>query len=722
MHYTLAMHVLTPLFRHPLWLVTAALALASVPGRAQNITTIINNSTGLSGLEWVGLAGDQVTIWGNGFSAVSSVKFNGFNSPMAGATTAQTITAVIPSGAANSTNVVTVTFMAGGTMQSPQNFIVPPTGPYVRGFLPHTGSPGTTVTINGTRLTGVTSVQFNGTNGVNLQKLSDIQIKIDAPANVTTGPLIVFSNAFAHVTASNFFVSPTITNFSPSFGSAGTNVTIQGRNFTGATAVQFGSLPALYTVLSSTQIVATVPSNAVTAKITVYAPAASVTTTSNFVVRPTISGFNPGFGSPGTLVTINGANLNEGTNLISGVAATNAATIFFNGVRATFYTNVSASQLTTMVPNGATTGKISVTTTNGSGTNDTLFYLPPRITGFTPATNPPGSRIMITGTNFLGATAVLFSGGVPSPSFFVTNNNILGAEVPFGFSTGPISVIAPAGTNTSVDTYFAAPQVTSFNPFSGVPGDVVQVFGNNLAGATSVRFAAPGGFTNAIILGTFAGRIDVRVPTNAMTGPISVVGPAGIGASAANFQLNYSTLEVTVADAPDPAVIGSPLAYTIQVKNLGPNPAAILVTNVLPASVTFDNSTAGSTVGGTTIANLGTVAVNSSASFIVTGVPTTPGVSVTNLTTASSGPLPSYSPTTTITHIEFPAMLKIQFYPPTSLLLSWPTNVSGYALQYRTNLAEGTWSVVPTPPIVDNGTNTVTELMFDAARYYRLKR
>jgi hypothetical protein len=716
MQYTLAMHVLTPLFRHPLWLVTAALALSSVPVRAQNITTIINNSSGLNGMEWLGLAGDQVTIWGNSFTTVTAVRFNGVLSPVFGATTTQTINAVIPAGAANSTNVVTVTFMGGGTIQSPQNFIVPPTGPYVRGFLPHTGSPGTTVTINGTRLTGVTSVQFNGTNGVNLQKLSDIQIKIDAPATVTTGPLIVFSNAFAHVTASNFFVTPTITNFSPTFGRAGTNVTIQGRNFTGATAVQFGLLPASYTVQSSTQIVATVPANALTAKITVFAPAGSVTTTSNFVVRPTISGFNPTFGPPGTAVTITGANLNEG----SGGGGT--PQVFFNGIASTIVTNVSFGQVTAVVPNSATTGMISVTTTNGSGTNAALFYLPSNITGITPNTNPPGSRIMITGVNFLGTSAVIFSNQIPSPSFFVTNNTTLGVEVPFGITTGPIRVVTPAGTNVSASLYYAPPQVTGFNPLSGLPGDSVTVFGQNFTGATAVRFAASGGFTNGIILTNGSTQLSVRVPTNAMTGPISVVGPAGIGASAANFQLNYSTLEVTVADAPDPAVIGSPLAYTIQVKNLGPNSAAILVTNVLPASVTFDNSTAGSTVDGTTIANLGTVAVNSSASFIVTGIPMTPGLSVTNLTTASSGPLPSYSPTTTITHIESPAMLKIHFYPPASLLLSWPTNASGYALQYRTNLAEGTWSVVPTPPVVGDGTNTVTELMFDAARYYRLKR
>jgi uncharacterized repeat protein (TIGR01451 family) len=491
---------------------------------------------------------------------------------------------------------------------------------------------------------------------------------------------------------------------------------ITGKNFTGTTAVQFGGLNATFTVLSNTAIRVTAPVGVTNALIRVTAPAGSDFSPVVFKVLPTIIGYNPIFGPIGTAVTITGTNLNEGSG------AGGAPQVFFNGIASTTVSNVSFNQLTAVVPNGATTGKISITTTNGSGTNDSLFHLPAFITSVTPNTNPPGSRVRIDGTNFLGATTVIFANNVASPNFTVTNNNTIGAEVPGGISTGNIKVVTPAGTNTSVATYFAAPQVSSFNPLSGLPGDFVSVFGNNLGGATAVRFSAPGGFVNATIFSQPAGRIDVAVPSGAMTGPISVVGPAGIGSSPANFTLNYSSLQITVTNTPNPAQVGLPVTYSIQVKNLGPNAATVLVTNILPASVAFSSSTAGTTVGGTTAVNLGSVGVNATAGFSVTGTPSVAAVFVTNSTTASAGPLPAYPATHTIHFVEPPALLRAEFYPPTSLLLSWPTILSNYGLEFRTNLSLGNWSPVPTLPTANNGTNTVTDQMASPERFYRLKR
>ena len=702
-------------------LLTGLLCLAGFAASGQTISSIFNNSPGLGGLTWIGLAGDQVTIQGNSFTTVSEVRFNGVLSPSAGGGTSTAFSAVVPAGAANSTNFVTVKFANGTTITSPQRFIVPPSGPYVRSFADFKGGAGERITLTGTRFTGVTSVQFKGSSGnltgLNLFKAGDTSMLVDAPPGVVTGPITVVSNAFTHVTTSNFFAAPGIASFTPASGRAGTNVTLYGSNFLGATAVFFGALPAAhYDVLSTTQLVATVPNNAVSAKISISTPAATAFTTNSFKVLPTLIGFNPIFGPVGTPVTITGTNLNEGSG------AGGAPQVFFNGIASTTVSNVSFNQLTAVVPNGATTGKISVTTTNGSGTNDSLFHLPAIITSITPNTNPPGSRVRIDGTNFLDATAVIFANNIPSPNFTVTNNNIIGAEVPGGITTGNIKVVTPAGTNTSVATYFAAPQVSSFNPLSGLPGDFVSVFGNNLGGATAVRFSAPGGFVNATIFSQPPGRIDVTVPSGAMTGPISVVGPAGIGSSPTNFTLNYSSLQITVTNTPNPAQVGLPVTYSIQVKNLGPNAATVLVTNILPASVAFSSSTAGTTVGGTTAVNLGSVGVNATAGFSVTGIPSVAAMFVTNATTASAGPLPAYAATHTIHFVEPPALLRAEFYPPTSLLLSWPTMLSNYGLEFRTNLSLGNWSPVPTPPTANNGTNTVTDQMASPERFYRLKR
>jgi uncharacterized repeat protein (TIGR01451 family) len=60
---------------------------------------------------------------------------------------------------------------------------------------------------------------------------------------------------------------------------------------------------------------------------------------------------------------------------------------------------------------------------------------------------------------------------------------------------------------------------------------------------------------------------------------------AGAGAAAPS---GSADLKVTKADSPDPVAIGTPLTYTIQVQNLGPNSATrVVLTDELPKNVDF---------------------------------------------------------------------------------------------------------------------------------------
>ncbi len=81
------------------------------------------------------------------------------------------------------------------------------------------------------------------------------------------------------------FRKPTIKSFSPSHGPAGTLVTITGTNFNSSTGVTFNNKPAsAINVLSSTTLVATVPSTATTGRIRVSNAAGTSTSTSNFSI------------------------------------------------------------------------------------------------------------------------------------------------------------------------------------------------------------------------------------------------------------------------------------------------------------------------------------------------------------------------------------------------------------------------------------------------------
>src|SRR5207237_3033169 len=102
---------------------------------------------------------------------------------------------------------------------------------------------------------------------------------------------------------------PTITSFTPSSGLVGSSVTINGANFTGATAVALNAVSASFTVNSDTTIVATVP-GAMTGAWSVTTPSGTATSASNFTVRVPLSASKAGNGA-GTL-TDNASQINCG--------------------------------------------------------------------------------------------------------------------------------------------------------------------------------------------------------------------------------------------------------------------------------------------------------------------------------------------------------------------------------------------------------------------------
>ncbi|MCX6915688.1 MAG: S8 family serine peptidase, partial [Verrucomicrobia bacterium] len=109
--------------------------------------------------------------------------------------------------------------------------------------------------------------------------------------------------------------APTITGFAPTAGPVGTTVTLSGTKFSGATAVRFNGVSAVFTVISTTNISATVPTGAATGSIAVTTPDGTATSAGSFVVSvaPAITGFTPASGNIGTIVTLTGANFTGST-------------------------------------------------------------------------------------------------------------------------------------------------------------------------------------------------------------------------------------------------------------------------------------------------------------------------------------------------------------------------------------------------------------------------
>jgi hypothetical protein len=87
----------------------------------------------------------------------------------------------------------------------------------------------------------------------------------------------------------------------------------------------------------------------------------TLTSPQTFNVLPTITSFTPPSGPVGTTVTITG----------TGLAQTTAVT--FDKIPATSIPTKSDTRVTVVVPSGAKTGKLAITTNGGSATSAASF-------------------------------------------------------------------------------------------------------------------------------------------------------------------------------------------------------------------------------------------------------------------------------------------------------------------------------------------------------------
>jgi len=257
-----------------------------------------------------------------------------------------------------------------------------------------------------------------------------------------TGNLGPYSNT-ATVTTPSGVPLPSITNLSPSSGTAGTSVTISGANFgatQGSSAVSFNGVLATPTSWSASSIVAPVPAGATSGNVTVVVGGQ----TSNglpFTVTlppPAITALSPAFGPVGTSVTINGANFG---------AAQGSSTLSFNGTLGT-PTSWSASSIVVPVPTGATTGNLTVTV-GGQISNAALFTV-----GTTP---PPGTITHVQQASNSDVTGRSFSSfSVTLPAATTTGDAIV-IGLTYGNANTPITATDSLGNTytQAIATYDA---------------------------------------------------------------------------------------------------------------------------------------------------------------------------------------------------------------------------------------------------------------------------
>jgi hypothetical protein len=316
--------------------------------------------------------------------------------------------------------------------------------PTIGGFSPGSGVVGASIVINGANLSGATMVTFNGVSAT-FAINSSAQITANVPVGASSGPLRISTPAGTATSAANFIVlTPSNNdNFANGLIIAGTSGTTNASNASASkeagepnhagnaggrsiwftwtapsvgvwTFDTFGSgIDTLLAVYAGNSVNGLTPVASGDDWNGLLTSQVSFTTTAGVAYRiavdgyggaggdivlnwsftpdvPSISGFSPSAGAPGTNVLIQGANFDG------------AIGVKFGSVSALTFNINSSAQIQTVVPSGADTGPITVITTNAvtrSATDFVVLTTPPVNDNFANRITIVGATRTVLGSN-----------------------------------------------------------------------------------------------------------------------------------------------------------------------------------------------------------------------------------------------------------------------------------------------------------------------------------
>lgn len=441
-----------------------------------------------------------------------------------------------------------------------------------------------------------------------------------------------------------------ITSFTPATVAAGLTVTIFGAEFTNATAVTFNGVNAAsFSVVSASQITAVVPSGVTAGAIAVTTPQGSATSPANYATTtaPIISSIVPVSGPVRSHVRINGANF-QGFD---------PQVVKFNGVVSTYPKSWAANYINLTVPVGATTGRITVETSQGSVTSATDFIVaaasPPANDDFDhpqvlagSAGSGDGTTLGATrqseepthGTN-AGGASVWYAWTAPASGYYTFRSTGAFGGKTMGVYTGSaLNALTPVAGGTSTDIY----QTTCFVQFAAQGGVTYRLAVDGFNGlnvAFGLQWAPLGAPTISSLAPSsiYAGQTLTIFGTGFMTGSTVALNGMPIGGVSVTSDTQILVRGITVEATSGPVVVTTPL---------GSAQSAGTLTITPPPAPTISSFTPTSGGVGTSVRISGSalsLAVNPVVKFngVAATVTAASGTSVTALVPGgvSSGPI-----------------------------------------------------------------------------------
>ncbi len=435
----------------PSGVTTGPIILQSKLGATHNFSTISNVITTATNFfvqavfssfaPASGRAGTNVILTGANFIGCSNVTFGGVPATDFTISNNTTIRVAVPAGA--STGRIAVSPPSGTLLSSVQSATDFKILPSISSFTPGGGSTNTLVTVTGSGLDEKSphpDVTIGGGAAVTFSTVSPGTLSFNVPANAASGPITITTTNGSVTSSQIFYLPAAITNIAPTLGAVATLVRVQGNNFTNASAVAFNGVTASFVVTNNNNIGVIAPVGVQSGPISVVTPFGTTNSTQLFYVAPTITGFNPTHGVAGTSVTINGNSF------------TNASAVAFNGAPAASFTVVDNTTLSAVVPEGATTGKITVTAPGGTAQSAADFLIDAVDLGITVTDLPDPVFI---GSNLVYTIVITNAGPITALNVRLTNT------------------LSGSVTLTSATTT-AGTLATNSNPIIGTLGDLVN--------------------------------------------------------------------------------------------------------------------------------------------------------------------------------------------------------------------------------------------------------
>jgi len=333
---------------------------------------------------------------------------------------------------------------------------------------------GTALTIAGTDLDLVETITLGGNKTIaaaDFVSQSATEIVITVPADTKDGEVTIIPASGVEVTSADelMMVVPTV-SVTPVTLKNGQDITVTGTNLDLIDHVIFGGEKqgTIKAGGTATQILVTVPEDAVTGVVSFYTRADKQIDGPNLtMINPGFTSFAPTSGKPNTDITITGTDL----DLVVDV-------VFTGDIKGTIGTR-SETQMVVTIPVGAKTGKITLVAKNGSTVQSaidiTVLTNLPNFTSFSESKATPGQILTLNGTSMLLIKELVFPGEVYATAYGVKTDTKVEVYVPTNAASGngQIKMITYEGEEGLLPSIFIGgtdpitPATIMINTFNG---------------------------------------------------------------------------------------------------------------------------------------------------------------------------------------------------------------------------------------------------------------